>query len=83
MRQLVAFLDRIHVRNSTEKYYQMKFDASLNGAELTASLDDFLGVASEESAFDEETDKALEQQALVLLEERKRAASVRRSLNKN
>ena len=62
----------------------MSFFAKLHKAEI-ASLDEILGVASEdeEAQFTEEHDKAMEARALALLEERKKAASVGRSINQN
>lgn len=84
MRQLVAFLETIRIRSTKKEYYRMSFFAKLHKAEI-ASLDTILGVASEDEApqFTEEEDKAMEDRALALLEERKKAASVRRSINKN
>jgi hypothetical protein len=57
--------------------------ASLHRAEIS-SLEEHLGIASNETEtqFDQETNEALEQRALELLEER-RQANVRRHANKN
>lgn len=84
MRQLKAFMEKIRIRTVTEEYYHRNFFAQLHRAEMP-SLDSILGVASEdeETPFDERSDKELEARALALLEERKKAASVGRSLNKN
>lgn len=77
MRQVVAFIEKIRIRSTTREYYRMSFFAKLHKAEI-ASLDEILGVASEDEAsqFTEEHDKAMEARALALLEERKKAASV-------
>jgi hypothetical protein len=77
MRQLHSFLNAIHKRITTRQWVQMSFHAQLAGAEIK-SLDDVLGVSSEEtsSAFDPKTDAALERRALQMLEEQKRLRNV-------
>lgn len=77
MRQLHSFLHHIHLRNTKKEYYKMKFQASLHRAEI-APLDEILGVSSEEepSPFNPSEDKAMEERALKMFEERKRKLGV-------
>lgn len=71
MRQLVHFLELIRIRITTKEYYYFLFFAKLNHAEIPP-LEDILGVSSneDESAFDEKTDKILEEHAKNLLREK-------------
>lgn len=73
MRQLVALVRAIHVRNTKKEYYRSKFMASLHRAEIP-SLNEVLGVQSEEeetSNFDKETDAFLERRAFEMLKEKR------------
>lgn len=67
----MGFLEAIRIRNTTNKYYDFKFHASLHKAEM-ASLDEVLGVdLVEESAFDERTEAEMDKIALKLLEQKR------------
>ncbi len=70
MRQLAAFLETCHKRNTTLEWSRSNFLASLQGAEIKP-LEEILGVDSndEESAFDPETDRILEERAQRILKQ--------------
>lgn len=81
MRQLDALVTKIHVRNTTREYQRMSFQAKLAGGEMTTTLEQLLGVGSEESAFDEKQDQALDAYAKAQLEKMKSGTG--RPPNKN
>jgi hypothetical protein len=76
MRQLVAFLEKIHVRNTKKEYYRSALLCKLNHAEI-APLEEILGVAyTEETEFDSETDKQMEAHAKALLAQKRAMKNV-------
>lgn len=72
MRQLWAFLDKIRVRTLTQEYNRTAILCKFHNAEI-CSLDEILGVSSDE---EDETNfgEQFEKRALALLEERRKAA---------
>ncbi len=65
-------MDAAHIRNTSLEWSRSNFLASLQGAEIKP-LEEILGVSSnEESAFDDSTDKVLEERAQQILKERQR-----------
>lgn len=75
MRQLVNFMDKIHVRNTKKEYYRSAFLAKLHRAEIVP-LEEILGVSFEEKAFDEKTDTDMERYALAQLAQKKAMRNV-------
>lgn len=70
MRQLVAFLERIHVRTTKKEYYRAALLCKLHHAEI-APLAEILRVGSSQG-FDESTDRFLMERAQKRLEEQQR-----------